>query len=388
MNKSPIQKNISKQGWRVVTLFAAFSLALSTLASCGPSPQDLQAIKYAPIVRDDWSVSTPEAQGLDPMLVSRMYYDAAKHETIYSLLVVKNGYLVAEDYFNAGSIDELGKRASVTKSYTSAMLGIALDKGYISNIDEKMLDYFPDIRDRVTDPRKFDITIRNMLEMRAGYPSEEHDATAWDIMWSGDYLGAIASLPLSADPGTRFQYSNLTAHYIGIIVARATGTDKLTFGNEYLFGPLGVHAGEGWLRDVDGYYIGGGDIMFTARDMAKFGLLYLNKGEYNGRQLVSSEWVEASLQTYTVNEFEVTNVGHFKNMGYGYQWWSADVGEHKVNFAWGHGGQLIVLVHDLNMVIVTAADSFWGKDIHFDSWSYESAIMKMVSDYIYQVPVE
>ena len=122
--------------------------------------------------------------------------------------------------------------------------------------------------------------------------------------------------------------------------------------------------------------------------MAKFGQLYLDEGKYNGQQIISAEWVRDSLQTYSVNEFEVTSVGKFKNMGYGYMWWSAEVGNHRVNFAWGHGGQLIVLVDKLDMVIVASADPFYGKDAHFNSWKYEKAIFELVSDFIYALPIE
>jgi CubicO group peptidase (beta-lactamase class C family) len=382
-----IKKSGRKLLWACLAALVVIIFAVS-IAGCGPSSGDLAAVDYTPIVRGDWEVSTPGEQGLDAKLVAMMYYNAAEHETIYSLLVVKNGFLVAEDYFNAGSIDELSKRASVTKSYTSALVGITLDQSYLESIDQKMLDFFPNIAGQLTDPRKKEITIRNMLEMRAGYPWEEEDAAAWDALWSGEYLTKIAAIPLSADPGTRFQYSNLTSHWLGIIAARASGMDLMSLGNKYLFEPLGVVPGEGWLRDVDGYYIGCGDILFTARDMAKFGLLYLNGGMYEGKRIISAEWVNDSLQTYTVNEFELKKIGRFTDIGYGYQWWSADAGKHHINFAWGHGGQLIVLVHDLDMVIVTTADSFWGKDIHFDAWKYEEAIIKIVSDFISSLPVE
>jgi CubicO group peptidase (beta-lactamase class C family) len=375
--------------WRYpILLVTAVILILSILVGCGPTTRDLEAVEYTPLPRDDWEVSTPEAQGLDPMLVAEMYYNASKLETIYSLLVVRNGSLIAEKYFNQGSIDELGKRASVTKSYTSALVGIALDKGYLSNVDQKMLDFFPDVIDQITDPRKKQITIRNMLEMRAGYPWEEKDAAAWDALWSGEYLSHIAGIPLTADPGTKFQYSNLTSHWLGIIVARATGTDLMSFGEEHLFSPLQVEPGEDWNRDVDGYYIGCGDIQFTARDMAKFGLLYLNDGEYEGKMIIPAEWVRDSLATYTVNEFDIKKIGRFTNIGYGYQWWSAKAGKHNINFAWGHGGQLIVLEDKLDMVIVTTADPFYGEDTHFDAWKYEKAIIEMISDFIYALPGE
>jgi CubicO group peptidase (beta-lactamase class C family) len=380
MDKKKILQLHSK--YSVFLITGLILIALAVPAGCGPSKEDLAMVEYAPLPGDDWAVSTPEEQGLDPLIFAETYYKASKIETIYSLLVIKNGRLIAEKYFNQGSIDEMGKRASVTKSYTSALTGIALDKGYLSSIDRKMLDFFPDVIDQIKDPRKKLITIRDMLEMRSGYPWEEKNAAAWEAMWSGEYLSKIATIPLSADPGTRFQYSNLTAHWMGIITARASGMDLMSLGEQYLFGPLGVKPGKDWLRDVDGYYIGAGDILFTARDMAKFGLLYLNSGEYEGKNIVPAQWVHDSLETYTVNEFELKKIGRFKNIGYGYYWWSADVAKHHVNFAWGHGGQLIVLVPDLDMVVVTTADPFWGKDTHFDAWKYEEAIIKTAADFI------
>lgn len=122
--------------------------------------------------------------------------------------------------------------------------------------------------------------------------------------------------------------------------------------------------------------------------MAKFGLLYLNEGEYEGNQIIPADWVRDSLQTYTVNEFEVTKIGRFHDIGYGYYWWSANAGDHRVNFAWGHGGNLIVLVKDMDMVIVVTADPFYGKDAHFDAWKYEKANIELVADFINSLPGE
>jgi CubicO group peptidase (beta-lactamase class C family) len=375
-----------KHRHRCLLLITSVILVLSMLVGCGPSIKDLEAVKYTPLPGGDWEVSMPEAEGLDPMLVAEMYYNAAKLETIYGLLVIKNGRLIAEGYFNEGSVKELSKRASVTKSYTSALMGVALDKGYLSSVDQKMLDFFPDVIEQITDPRKKQITIRDMLQMRAGYPWEETDPALWDALWSGEYLSDIVNIPLTADPGTVFQYSNLTSHWLGIIVARATGKDLKSFGEEHLFSPLGVKVGDDWNRDLDGYYIGCGDIQFTARDMARFGLLYLKDGEYDNKQIISTDWVQDSLQTYSEKAWD--NIGHFRSIGYGYQWWSATAGENDINFAWGHGGNLIALVGDLDMVVVVTADSFYGKEAHWNSWKYEKANIELVADFINSLPSE
>jgi CubicO group peptidase (beta-lactamase class C family) len=357
-----------------------------------PRAEELEAVEYTPLAGNGWKVSTPETQKLDPMLVAELYLDAAELETLYGLLVIKNGYLIAERYFNEGSVEQLSKRASVTKSYTSALVGIALNQGCLTSVNQKMIDFFPEVAEKITDSRKKQITIQDMLQMRAGYPWEETDTSLWEALWSGHYIHNIIDFPLASDPGIQFQYSNLTSHWLGIIVSRACNTDLKSFGQEHLFSPLDVKVGD-WNRDLNGYYIGGGDIQFTARDMATFGLLYLNDGEYGGKQIIPASWVRKSLQNYSedawITKDKLNKVGrYFRNLGYGYQWWSASVGEHHIDFAWGHGGQLIVLLADLDMIIVVTADPFYGKDRHWQAWKHEQANINLVGKFIKSLPKE
>ena len=355
-----------------------------------PTTEELQSVNYTPLIRDDWKTSTPEEQGLDPVLVAELYNDAAHMETLYGLLVIKNDYLIAEGYFNGASIEQLSSRASVTKSFTSALLGIALNQGYIESIDQKMIDFFPEVADQIIDERKNLITIRDMLKMRAGYPWEETDTTYWNAMWSGKYINKIVDIPLTRNPGSEFQYSNLTSNWLGIIISRTCSTDLKSFGEKNLFSPLGIKVGD-WKKDWDGYYIGCADLEVTARDMAKFGFLYLNKGKYNGKQLVPAVWVNESLQRYSEDfssaGIESGRVGrYFYDIGYGYQWWSAKVGYHSFNLAWGHGGQFIILLHDLDMIIVVTSDSFYGKENHFNAWQYEKSNINLIGKFIKFLP--
>jgi CubicO group peptidase (beta-lactamase class C family) len=360
-------------------------LFLSNLAGCfwlPPSRAELEAVDYTPLVRDDWPVSTPEAQGLDPILVAELFYNAAKLDTIHSLLVVKNGHLLAEDYFHDGAIDRKDRTQSVTKSFTSALVGIAIDQELLAGADQKMLDFFPEIADQVTDPRKTQITIRHLLEMRSGYPWEETHEDLWAGLLSGYYVPLIEAFPLTADPGTTFQYSNLSSNWLGIIVSRVSGTTLKAFAEEHLFSAIGIEPGE-WGTDAEGHNNGCGDLHLTARDMAKFGLLYLNDGEHQGDQVVPGWWVQQSLRTISENAWD--NVGRFRNIGYGYHWWSAEAGEHHVNYAWGHGGQLIVLVDELDIVVVTTADPFWLQH-DGSSWRHEKAQLRLVSEFIESLP--
>ena len=374
-----------------VLLITVVLLVISALAGCGPSTEDLLAVDYTPLPGDDWETSTPEAQGLDPLLLAQVYYNAAELETLYSLLVVKNGYLIAEDYFNEGSVDQKDRLQSVTKSYTSALVGIALEQGYLSSIDQKMLDFFPEVANQVTDPRKEQITIRQMLQMRAGYPWEETDQVLWDGLLSGHYPPLIEEFPLTADPGTEFQYSNLTSNWLGIIVDRATGTNLKAFAEEHLFSAINVEAGE-WGQDAEGHNNGCGDLHFSARDAARFGLLYLNDGEYEGIQVIPADWVSESLQRYSE---DINLTGGFpanwglsiSDIGYGYQWWSAKAGEHYFYYAAGHGGQMIVLLDEFDMVIVVTAYPFYLQH-DAESWKHELAIINLWADFIKSLPRE
>ena len=351
-----------------------------------PGAEELESVDYTPLPGEGWKVSTPEEQGLDPALVAELYLDAAEMEKLYGLLIVKNDHLVAEGYFNEGSVDQKALLQSVGKSYTSALTGIALEQGYLSGVDQKMMDFFPELAGKITDPRKKQITIRDMLQMRAGYPWEETSPELFDTLYNGFRPSHLVDFTLKGDPGTDFAYSNLTSHLLAIIVARASGKDFKSYAQVNLFSPLGVEVGEPWWQDWEGYYTGHGGVRFTLRDAAKFGLLYLNDGEYAGVQIISSDWVGNSLKTYSENVSsgapQSGRIGrYFYDIGYGYQWWSARVGDHDINYAAGHGGQLIILSEELDMVMVVTSDPFLGQH-DSQAWKYEQANFNLVGKFI------
>jgi CubicO group peptidase (beta-lactamase class C family) len=380
------EKNPTKSRQHAFLLFATAILVLTTsgLVGCGPSTGELEAIDYTPQAGDGWEVSSPAEQGMEPALVTELYDDAADLERLYGLLVVKNGYLVAEKYFNEGSMGQKARIQSATKSIASALVGIALDQGCLTSIGQKMLDSFPEVAGQITDPRKEQITIRQMLQMRAGYPWEETHAALWEGLMSGHYPRLVEEFPLTADPGTEFQYSNLTSNWLGIIVDRACGMHLKAYAEEHLFSPLSMEAGE-WGTDWDGHNNCSGDLHLTARDMAKFGQLYLDDGAYEGNQIIPADWVRESLQTYSEDAWD--NIGRFRDIGYGYHWWSARAGDQHVNFTWGHGGQLIVLVDAFDMVVVTTADPFYLQS-DGQSWKHEKATISLVADFVASLPSE
>lgn len=364
---------------------SALLLCCILLAGCGPGTTNLEGVDYSPYDQDDWDVSTPEEQGIDPDLIATLYLDAEEVENLRGLLVIKNGYLIGEKYFHGSNIGRKAVLASVTKSYTSALVGIALDQGCLRNLDQKMIDFFPEYVDQIQDPRKLEITIRDMLQMRAGYPWEEFEPPYLDqLLSNNNWLPRLVEFPLTHDPGEAFGYSNLTAHLVAVIVARACDRGLLSYGQETLFTPLKVSVGA-WPYDANGYYYGSGDISFTARDVAKFGLLYLNRGEFAGEQVLPPAWVDESMQSYSEGIYNNRVGRYFRDIGYGFFWWEARAGRHSFNYAWGHGGNLIVLLHHLDVVIVTTADplhGIWGQE----AWEQESAVIDLVGKFIQSLP--
>ena len=369
---------------RVLLAFAGMVLVLLALSGCGPSSEELAKVDYAPVSTDRWQVSTPEEQGLDADLVAELYHSASQMETIYSLLVFKNGYLIAEDYFNNGSADRQVNIHSVTKSITSALMGIALKEGCITSVDQKMMEFFPEFRNRINDPRKNEITIRQLLQMRAGYPWEESTTELFNLLSSGFRNSTLVDVPLVRDPGSDSEYSNLTSHILGIIIARACETDLKSFAQEHLFSPLGIEP-KFWQVDWDGNYLGFSDVELSSTDLAKFGLLYLNAGKHNGEQIVPADWVEESRQIYSEDTWKFRVGSNWDDNAYGYQWWSIQAGDYRYDMAWGHGGQQIALLDELDMMVVLLADPLHGQ--HGDGpWRIEKSNLNLVADFIASLP--
>jgi len=346
--------------------------------------QELQAIDFSPLPTDAFAVSTPAEQGMDPVLLSRLYYNASRLDNMYGLLVFKNGKLIAEKYYNTGAVDQQINIHSVTKSITSALVGIALERGEIKSLDQKMMDFFPELADKIKDPRKKEITIRQLLQMRAGYPWEESTEELINLLFTGFHTSTLVDVPLVRDPGTGFEYSNLSSHILGMIVARAGGTDLRSYAQEHLFEPLGIEPGF-WQQDWDGNILGFSDLHLTARDLAKFGQLYMNEGRYDGQQVVPAEWVQESLQTYSRNAWKIRVGKNWGDNAYGYQWWSVQAGNYRYNLAWGHGGEQIVLLKDLDLMMVVTVDPLHLKH-GGGPWKKEKRSLNLVADFVASLP--
>ena len=360
--------------------------AAGALAGCasGPSAEDLAAVGYAPEDGDDWTVSTPAAHGLDPDAVAELYWHAWRLESIHGLVVVKDGELVAEEYFPGGRLEQKALIQSATKSFTGALVGIAIEEGCVAGLDEPMMTYFPELADRLDDPRKADITIEQLLQFRAGYAWEESSDELLADLYQGFRPSSLVDVPLARDPGTGWDYSNLSSHLLSIATSRGCDADLLDFANEHLFGPLGIEPGD-WTQDWEGYRYGLGELHLRARDMARFGQLYLDGGVVDGEQVVPAAWIEDSWTAYTEGAWYSKVGDNFDRTAYGYQWWIIDAGPHTYYLAWGHGGQQIAVVPGLDLVIAVTADPLRG-DHGGGGWGLEKANLNLVADFVAGLP--
>jgi CubicO group peptidase (beta-lactamase class C family) len=351
-----------------------------------PLPADLTNVDFTPIEREDFQVSSPEAEDLDPLFLAELFREAEALPRIFSVLVVKNGMLVAERYFNDGGIDEPTLVQSAAKSIYSSFVGLALREGCIQDLDARLVDFVPEISGQLTDPRKREITIRHLLQMRSGLLWEETDPSVWDQLLEGNTLASFRDFPLVADPGTQFNYSNLSTTLLGVVVATACNRDLDDFADEHLLRPLGVEFGE-WVRGEDHHHP---LIHITPRTAARFAQLYLDGGAFGDAQVVPSEWVSASIQDYSpdawVLQQRLDHAGRYlRELGYGYQWWQAGIRDRRINFAWGHGGQFYGIVHDQNLVIVVTAYPAWLE--HDDqNWTHEQSHLNLAGKFISLLP--
>ncbi len=266
---------------------------------------------------------------------------------IQSLLVVRNGYLVFENYYGLGMPDRQDTIHSVTKSFTSALVGIARSQGMLTDLNQTLPDFFPKYYDDRTDPAKRKISLRHLLTMTAGLQPVKVKDWSLLLQWnfSQDRVRFTLDLPLIHPPGQVFDYSNPISHLLSIILTEKSGLSLWDFAHRNLFDPLGIKP-RLWKQDARGYYSGHGSLYLSPREMAKFGFLYLNRGVWDGKQIVPADWIDESTQT------QVKAGGDYD---YGYQWWIRPVAGCPSYRGWGRNGQFIVVVPELDLVIAVTS---------------------------------
>ncbi len=311
---------------------------------------------------EGWQDSTPEEQEMDSSKLDSMLDLINRSElAVDSVVVIRNGYIVFEEYpsgyYNRYSLHML---QSATKSFTSTCVGMAIQQGYLSGIDVRMVDLFSDYAIENLDDRKMNITVEHLLTMSTGLEWHEHDIPydqpGNDLMAmydSDDMYQYFLNRPTEYDPGTRWAYCSGASELLGGVVEKSTGYDFIDFIETFLFASLGIDYYNWWNPYSNPQYGVSGGLYLTPRDAAKLGYLFLNNGTWDGQEIVTEEWVS------------IATSEHYRGfagagLGYGYQWWTID--DTDIYMAYGHYDQRIFVSPENNLVVVftgNVADGDW-----------------------------
>jgi len=334
------------------SLLGMLVVLLGLIPACSLAPvqqgrTEVSVSTYFP--NDEWPNSTPEEQGLDSTLILQMFREIRDENIdIHSFLLVRNGYLVTEAYFDPYTRNIKHPVYSATKSVISILTGIAMQEGYIKGVDQKVLDFFPEIAKNVTDEKLQNLTIRHLLTMSAGYNTRTIPYT--DVLNTKDASFDTVDHILTYNsilyqPGTTFFYDSGLPHLMSAVIQETTGMTTREYAQKKLFGPLGI-TGVTWDTDPRGIPLGCTGLMLSPRDMAKLGYLYLNHGQWNEEQIVPDKWVDES----TTRHIDTKGLmNEAEDDGYGYYWWIDAYGGYSAH---GSGGQYIFVIPRLNLVAV------------------------------------
>ena len=288
-----------------------------------------------------WTTIIPELVRMDSHKLDAMIDDVEYNDyNIYSIIVIRYGFIVTEWYQDSYDKNSLFEVYSVSKSITSTLIGIAIDKGFIASVNELVLDYFPDKNISNICAFKESMTIKHLLTMTTGLNWSEGQDTFNEWYASEDHVKFVLDKPMIHAPGLIWNYNTGASHVLAAILQRATNMSTLDFANKYLFGPLSIKDAY-YLVDPQGVAYGGNGLMIKARDMAKIGLLFLKGGVWKGEQIISSSWVNLS----TAPIIMLTGT-----ISYGYNWWIYPTEESYQ--ALGAGGSSISVRYKKELILI------------------------------------
>lgn len=297
---------------------------------------------------NDWETSTPEEQGMNSKTLDVLKeYIKKNYSGIYSTVIIRNGFLVEEEYFQFSATTKRNIY-SCTKSFIGALIGIAIQEGAINSTNNSVLSFFPDKTFANIDDRKQNMTLYHLLtmtsglewnELQVGYNDQNNSLyTMWEV---NDWIQYVLDQKMVDEPGKIFNYNSGTSHVMSAIINRTTNMSTLEFAKSRLFDPLGIED-YSWPTDPNGTHKGGEGLELTPRSLAKIGQLYLNNGSWKGQQIVPEEWV-------TISRIDHRPPGEH-SYGYGFQWWIHP--DRDIFSAWGYAEQRVIVVPKYEIIAV------------------------------------
>ena len=285
---------------------------------------------------------------------ARLRVEAAKLPQLHTLRVSHRGTLIGEYDDRPSRGAALANIKSASKSIIALLVGVAVSRGLLPSLDTPVSRWFPQLR---TDPdaRKRAITLDHLLTMQSGLESTSGEQYGRWVR-SRNWVAFALARPLVETPGTGMQYSTGTSHLLSAILTKATRQSTYAFAQQALATPLGFTLAR-WPRDPPGIYFGGNEMLLTPAQMVAIGELWQNKGRVGQRQIVPQTWVSASCEPRARSVWDPTRE-------YGRGWWIQDIGGLRACFAWGYGGQYIMIFPSLDLVVTATSSPTMGDDRH------------------------
>ena len=344
-------------------------LVFGSVTSCvKPSSIEFQPA-YWPT--QEWKTALPEEQGMDSAQLVRMFEYIEENDIhLHSLLIVRNGYLVVEAYWHPYGPSDRHTIESITKTIVGTLIGIAIDRGEIESVKQRLIDFFPDRVIQNLDKDKKSITLGNLLSMMPGLDCEDMTALG-GIDRSSDWVQYFLDLPMSTKPGKKWIYCSGASHLLSTVLQKEAGMDARSYANKNLFAPLGIPqiTERDWAPDPRGITNGIAGLYLTSRELAKYGYVYLNKGRWDRKQVVSTQWVnESTREQAYIGEDEYVD-GLDRRFGY---FWSVFPDQKYYGYL-GRAGQELFILPQENMVVVFTGALEVGK---------EGILLHIINDYI------
>lgn len=363
-----------------------------------------QHAKEHPELRNDFFVtSTFEMEGLrkEPIDLLLKDLNRGKYGNVDRIFLVKNGKLVLDTLFNhdyeqisKGKSSPVGcgyqtcqdstvfgefnyyhpfwhpyykgrevhTLQSITKSISSLLIGIAIDQGKIPSTEVPLLDYLTDFDLSKVEDHLYKATLEHLLKMKLGMewheigtPDTDPGNTTFMLEKSDDWIQYTLDQPMDTLPDTKWVYNSGASQLMSVVIKKTTGLHLDEYAKKYLFEPLGIQNYH-WKISPTGFPDALGGLYLEAEDLAKIGLLILNKGNWNGEQIVSTQWIEKSTNRLS----DTTQVLDF---GYGFQWWRPDKDGTEVIAGFGHGGQALLIIPEFDLVAVTFSWNVFHEEV-------------------------
>ena len=355
-------------------LVAAAGLGLAGCRGArGTHPSSSDVASVDGVAQTDWQLGSASEHGIAAAALDGVLAAGADTRGLRSLLVVRHGVLIGERYYGGASMSDLLPINSVTKSISSMLVGLALERGTIAGLGEPVRRLLPDAAAQLPDSPLADVTLEDILTGHSGLAFDIFDTRG--LADVPDPVRLALSLSRTPPPASGWTYNDPVVGLISPMLARAENRDLAAFASRELFAPLGIER-FAWRRDRPGHPLAYAGLALRSRDLAKLAALMADGGVWRGRQVLPPTWVARSTSAHRVADWRLPPI---ESVRYGYLWFTGSLAGRRVVWGWGYGGQFALFAPELDLVVVTAATSPPRENLAWQTNSIMALVARIVA---------